>query len=429
VKFVSFNLMPYRELPDDFEQKYPSVWVTPPKTLYDPKRGHRFYHDYVDELEFSIDLGFDGVGVNEHHSNAYGLMPSPNLFGSILARTIRKQDQTSLLVLGNSLALYNPPIRVAEEFAMLDVLTGGRFIAGFPVGTSMDTNYAYGVNPAELRERYYEAHDLVMKTWTTDELFMWNGKYNQLRYVNPWPRPAQRPHPPVWIPGGGSVETYDFAINHKYSFSYLSFFGHQYAQKVMDQFWDRAAKLDGDMNPYRAGFAQIVCVSETDARAQSDYEEHVRYFFNKCLHVDPRVAEAPGYRTVKSLRAGLRSQFDGTMKSAAVLLKEGLSWQELNDMGFIVAGSPATVAQRFREFSEKLHVGNVMLLLQIGSMPHWLTMKNLQLFAEEVMPKVRPVFGEWDASHYWPSGFPEDADGADHATGSARKEPAPAFGD
>lgn len=405
MKFVSFNLMPYRELPPDFEARYPSVWVTPPTTLFDPKKGHQMYHDYLDELEFSVDLGYDGVGVNEHHSNAYGLMPSPNLMGSILARKVRRSSTTSLLVLGNSLALYNPPTRVAEEFAMLDVLTGGKFIAGFPVGTSMDTNYAYGMNPAELRERYYEAHDLVMKAWATDAPFMWNGKYNQQRYINPWPRPAQRPHPPIWIPGGGSVETYDFAINNKYSFSYLSYFGHVYAKKVMDQFWERAAALDGDMNPYRAGFAQIVCVSETDARAQEDYEQHIRYFFNKCLHIDPRVAEAPGYRTVKSIRAGLRSQFDGSMKSATQMLQEGLGWQDLLDWGFVIAGSPATVRDQLQEAMKKLRVGNVMLLLQIGSMPHWLTLKNLQLFAEGVMPHARSLWSEWDASHYWPRGM------------------------
>jgi len=408
MKFVSFNLMPYRELPDDFEAKYPSVWVTPPKTLFDPKKGHQMYHEYLDELELSVDLGYDAVGVNEHHSNAYGMMPSPNLMGSILARKVRHSKQTSLVVLGNSLALYNPPIRVAEEFAMLDVLSGGRLIAGFPVGTSMDTNYAYGVNPAELRDRYMEAHDLVMKTWTTDEIFAFNGKYTQLRYVNPWPRPAQRPHPPVWIPGGGSVETYDFSIENKYSFSYLSFFGHQYAKKVMDPFWERAAKIDGDMNPYRAGFAQIVCVSETDARAQEDYEEHVRYFFNKCLHVDPRVAEAPGYRTVKSMRAGLRSQFDGTQQSASALLKAGLGWKDLIDKGFIVAGSPATVRDQMKEVAKNLHVGNIMLLMQIGSMPHYLVQKNLQLFAQEVMPHLQSIWSEYDPSHYWPSGFADE---------------------
>ncbi|WP_419878787.1 LLM class flavin-dependent oxidoreductase [Brevibacillus centrosporus] len=134
------------------------------------------YHDYLDELEFAVDLGFDAVGVNEHHSNAYGLMPSPNLMGAILSRKVRHSDQTSLIVLGNSLASYNPPIRVAEEMAMLDVLSGGKFIAGFPVGTSMDQNYAYGINPAELRERYYEAHDLITKTWKTDEILTYNGR-------------------------------------------------------------------------------------------------------------------------------------------------------------------------------------------------------------------------------------------------------------
>ncbi|BCJ88298.1 LLM class flavin-dependent oxidoreductase [Effusibacillus dendaii] len=408
MKFVSFNLMPYRELPADFEGKYPSVWVTPPKTLFDPVKGHRMYHDYLDELEFSIDLGYDAVGVNEHHSNAYGMMPSPNLMASILSRKVRRSDKTSLMVLGNSLAAYNPPIRVAEEFAMLDVLSGGKFIAGFPVGTSMDGNYAYGINPAELRERYYEAHDLIMKTWNSDDLIMWNGKYNQFRYINPWPRTAQRPHPPVWIPGGGSVETYDFSIKHNYSFSYLSYFGHKYAKKVMGPFWQRNDELGADRNPYKAGYAQIICVSETDERAQTDYEEHVRYFFNKCLHIDPRIAEAPGYRTVKSLRAGLRSQFDGTQKSAAQMLKDGMGWKELIEEGFIVAGSPASVRDQLAEGAKDLRVGNIMCLLHIGSMPHWLAIKNLQLFAEEVMPHLREIYSEWDHSHYWPTGFAEE---------------------
>ena len=89
--------------------------------------------------------GFDAVCVNEHHSNGYGLMPSPNLIASSLAR---RTTDTAICVMGNSLALYNPPTRVAEEFAMIDCISGGRLIAGFPVGTPMDTCYAYGTNPA-----------------------------------------------------------------------------------------------------------------------------------------------------------------------------------------------------------------------------------------------------------------------------------------
>jgi alkanesulfonate monooxygenase SsuD/methylene tetrahydromethanopterin reductase-like flavin-dependent oxidoreductase (luciferase family) len=404
MRFIAFHLMPYRNLPGDFEERYPSVWVNVPKQLYDPVEGHRLYHQYLDELEFAVDLGYDGVGVNEHHSNAYGLMPSPNLMGSILARKIRHARATALLVLGNSIALYNPPIRVAEEMAMLDVLSGGKFIGGFPVGTSMDTNYCYGVNPAEMRDRYYEAHDLIVKSWKSETPFAFNGKYTQLRYVNPWPRPMQTPHPRIWIPGGGSVETYDFAIKNDYSFSYLSFFGYRYAKKVMGPFWERAQALGADMNPYRAGYAQLLCVSETDARAQSDYEQHVRYFFAKCLHIDPRHFEAPGYRTAATLRAGLRSQFEAA-ESATQLLREGkLDWGGLVDKGFVIAGSPATVRDRLMEAAQELNTGNVLLLNHIGSMPHHLTMKNFQIFAEEVMPQIRRAspFAKWDPSAYWP---------------------------
>src|SRR6478735_5653691 len=197
MKLLWFHLMPYTELPDDFRDKHPSVWVDIHSSLFDPRRAHHMYNDFMDEMEFAADCGFDAVCCNEHHSNGYGLMPSPNLIASALSR--RTKD-TAICVMGNSLALYNPPTRVAEEFAMIDCISGGRLIAGFPVGTPMDTCYAYGQNPSQLRERYLEAHDLVMKAWQHPDTFAFNGRFNQQRYVNIWPRPVQRPHPPVWIP-------------------------------------------------------------------------------------------------------------------------------------------------------------------------------------------------------------------------------------
>ena len=160
MKLMWFHLMPYTELPDDFRDKHPSVWVDIHSSLFDPRRAHHMYNDFMDELEFAAECGFDAVCVNEHHSNGYGLMPSPNLIASSLAR---RTTDTALCVLGNSLALYNPPTRVAEEFAMIDVISGGRLIAGFPVGSPMDTCFAYGQNPSMLRDRYHEAHDLVVR--------------------------------------------------------------------------------------------------------------------------------------------------------------------------------------------------------------------------------------------------------------------------
>ena len=86
MKFTWFNLMPWPHLPDDFREKYRSVWVDIPSSLYDPVKGHELYNIYLDELEYAEQLGYDGIGVNEHHANAYGMMPSPNIMAAALAR-------------------------------------------------------------------------------------------------------------------------------------------------------------------------------------------------------------------------------------------------------------------------------------------------------------------------------------------------------
>ena len=190
VKLLWFHLMPYPELPEDFNRKHRSVWVDVDPALFDPEVMAACYERYIDQLVFAEQCGFDGICVNEHHGNGYGLMPSPNVIGSILAsRTTR----AAITVLGNSVALYDPPIRVAEEMAMLDLLSHGRLISGFPVGTSMDTAYAYSMNPASLRQKYREGVDLVLKAWTATEPFAFNGRFTQMRYVNVLPRPLQRP--------------------------------------------------------------------------------------------------------------------------------------------------------------------------------------------------------------------------------------------
>ena len=413
MKSIFFHLMPYRDLPSDFEQRYESVWVTPPNAeLCDPARVVEYYKWNLDELELADQLGFDGLGVNEHHQNAYGFMASPNLMAAALAR--RTSNQSAILVLGNTLALYSPALRVAEEFAMLDCLTDGRLAAGFPVGTSMDVNRCYGITPTETRPRFYEAHDLIMKAWTQPGPFMFNGRFNKLRYVNPWPQPVQKPHPPVWLAGGGSVETWEMAVKNDYTYSFLSFFGHKFAEKVMGGFWDTVSRLGGDDNPYRAGFAQQICVAETDAQAEKDYLEHVTYFFNKCLHIPAYIFETAGYRTRRSAEFALKSGQPGDIAKMAALEK---NWRTLVDNGFIIAGSPETVADRLIDACRGLRVGNLIALLQIGSMGHELTKKNLTLFAEGVMPRIKGLWAEEGWEHrWWPQGARQEVPVAPAAT-------------
>jgi len=370
------------------------VWVDIPSSLYDPVRGHELYNVYLDELEYAEECGFDGIGVNEHHANGYGLMPSPNLMAAALAR---RTSKSALVVLGNSIALYNPPLRVAEEFAMLDVISGGRLLAGFPVGTSMDTNYCYGQIPALTREKYREAHELIKRAWLEDEPFTFNGRYTQLRYANCWPKPVQSP-PPIFIPGGGSLETYDFCLENDYVYCYLSFTGYRRAKQLMDGYWERVEEYGKDDSPYRAGFAQTIVVAETDEEAEKEYREHIDYFYNRCLHVYPGFADAPGYRTIKTLKANVTSQ----MTEQAFGNVSSMSWQQLIDDGYIIAGSPDTVANQMKELATSLRVGNIFCLIHVGNMPQDKCMRSTKLFADEVIPQLRDMWPEYkDDNRFW----------------------------
>lgn len=406
MKLLWFHLMPYTELPDDFRETNPSVWVDISSRNFDPRRAHAMYNDFMDELEFAADCGFDAICVNEHHSNGYGIMPSPNLIASTLAR---RTTDTAICVMGNSLALYNPPTRVAEEFAMLDCISGGRLIAGFPVGTPMDTCYAYGQNPSMLRARYLEAHDLVMRAWAEPEPFTFNGRFNQQRYVNIWPRPVQQPHPPVWVPGGGSVETWHWCAEMDYVYSYLSYYGYKAGEATMKGFWAEMERLGKDRNPYRAGFLQFVGVAETHEEALKLYKEPAEYFYDRCLHVDSRFATPPGYTTEATIRAGIESQVGKASAQFGAevqkVRKNARSFDDILEAGYVIVGTPDEVAAKLREVAVNLHVGHLMLLLQFGNMSKQLTMHNTKLFAEQVMPQLKDLFEEWE-DRWWPNPMP-----------------------
>jgi alkanesulfonate monooxygenase SsuD/methylene tetrahydromethanopterin reductase-like flavin-dependent oxidoreductase (luciferase family) len=406
MKFTWFNLMPWPHLPDDFREKHRSVWVDLPNRIFDPVKGTEVYRTYLAQLEYAEELGFDGLGVNEHHANAYGLMPSPNIMAASIARSTSK---AALVVLGDSIALYNPPIRVAEEFAMLDVLSGGRLVAGFPVGTSMDTNYAYGTIPALTREKYAEAHELIRRAWAAREPFPFNGRYTKIRYVNCWPRPIQNP-PPIFIPGGGSLETYDFCLENDYVYCYLSYSGYKRAKQLMSGYWDRVAKSGKDDSPYRGGFAQVICVADTDAEAEKLYKSHVHYFYNRCLHVYPGFADAPGYRTIKTLQANAVSQ----LTQANLRNYPTLTWKDLTEQGYVIAGSPDTVHDRMVDLIKSLRVGNVFCLFHIGDMPDDKVRHSSKLFAEKVMPRLNQLWPEYkDDQRFWLKPAPARAEAAE----------------
>lgn len=215
MKFFAFHFMPYPELEEGFDEKYESSWVTYPNRNFDPDLGRELYSTYLDQMVYAAERGFDGLVVNEHHQTPYGMMPSPNLIAAILAQ---RTEDVKIAILGNALPLRGNPLRLAEEIAMLDVMSGGRIISGFVRGIGAEY-HSLGFNPAESRDRFREAHDLIVKAWSQDGPFSFDGEFFTYRNVNTWPRPKQRPHPEVWAPSTGSGETVVWAAERAYTYA------------------------------------------------------------------------------------------------------------------------------------------------------------------------------------------------------------------
>jgi alkanesulfonate monooxygenase SsuD/methylene tetrahydromethanopterin reductase-like flavin-dependent oxidoreductase (luciferase family) len=401
MKVTSFHFMPYRDLPDDVEDRYRSVWVDAPwSELGDARKAGDYFNQSIDELMLAAEVGFDGLGTNEHHQNPYGFMCNPNLFGSILARLTRERgfDDVAIVQLGATLAATSPPIRIAEEYAVLDCLSGGRLIAGVPVGIGSDAGLSYGVTPIDQRARWREGIELMLKAWTSTENFAWNGEHYQLRNVNLWPRPIQEPHPPLLVPGAHSPSTWDMCHSRNWPYAFLSYFGAGAAEAAMDRFWDRAEVHGRDRNPYRASFLQLVAVADTDEEAEVLYGEHLEFFYKKLLHQPPQYFTPPGYVEYPAQVGAFRSM----LASPPVDLK-ALSAKDMIERGFAVVGSPATVRDRLEAIARRLGIGHLMAIMQFGSMPHDLAERNIRQMGTEVLPHLKAV---WDAegweNHWWP---------------------------
>ena len=205
-----FTEMGYTAYSQDVAAKYGYTNLMFPNENFSPEKASELYSMYFDELQYCTESGFDGVMINEHHNNPLSLMPSVNVIGAVLAKLTK---QGKIVFLGNVLPIHENPVRVAEEVAMIDMISGGRVVCGFVRGIGQES-MATNTNPVFNRERFQEAHDLVIKTWTTPGPFRWEGKHYHLRVVNPWVMPLQKPHPPVWIPGVVSPESVIFAAWH-----------------------------------------------------------------------------------------------------------------------------------------------------------------------------------------------------------------------
>lgn len=377
MKFYLMHLMPYADLDLDYDKEHNSAWITLPNSYYDPKKGAKLYNRYLDELEYADPLGFDGVCVNEHHQNAYGLMPQPGIMAGALARRTRN---VKIAILGRALPLLNNPVTVAEEFAMVDNITEGRFIAGFVRGIGAEY-HAWSANPANSHERFHEAHDLIIRAWTETGPFAFEGKHYQFEYVNLWPRPYQNPRPPIWIPSQGSSETIDWASHPDRRYTYLQTFTPvAMLAKYMQMYKDKANEHGYEATPDQLGWSVPIYVAETDEQAIAEARPHIENFLNKFLRMPKEMLLPPGYLSLKSMM--------GVMKAKSSIGQKQ-TIEAVMEKGMFICGSPATVREKLKEYHSQIGFGHLLSLLQFGTLPAELTRKNMELYAREVMPYLR----------------------------------------
>ena len=376
-----FHLMPYAYLDMAYQKSYPTDWVVLPNTYFDPVKGHELYNRYLDELELAAELGFDGLSVNEHHQNAYGLMPSPVVMAAALSR---RTTTCKIAILGNAFCLREHPLTLAEEHAMLDVITGGRFISGMVRGIGAEY-FSLGVNPAYSHERYHEAHDLVLRAWTEPGPFAFEGKHYHFEYVNIWPRPYQQPHPPIWIPSLGSAETIEWAVHPSRKYTYLQMFSSfESVVRYLTMYRTMAAQTHGYVaSSQKIGWGAPVYVAETDERAKAEAGRAIETLFNNYLRMPMEMLIPPGYTSLQSTKNFFRMRQNMATRSAF------MSADQLIGNGTAVIGSPRTVRAAIERMREKTGFDILIGMFQFGVLTDELARRSLDLFAAEVMPHLR----------------------------------------
>jgi alkanesulfonate monooxygenase SsuD/methylene tetrahydromethanopterin reductase-like flavin-dependent oxidoreductase (luciferase family) len=372
-----FTEMPYPYIPDDYVERYGGARVTLPNGLYDRQRGHELYNAYLDQHEYADELGYD-IFLNEHHQTVTCVNSAVSVTAGALTRRTKR---ARILILGNAIGNREQPLRVAEEIALLDSISGGRIECGFLRGVPGEIHPS-NVNPVFNRERFGEAHDLIIKAWTTPEPFAWEGKHYQFRYVNVWPRPFQQPHPPIWVSGVGTLETVDWAAAMDYTYA-IFLAPWDMTARLFDRYREQArAAGHAEPGPERFAYALLLFVGDSEEQAQRDGRGLEWY-------LSTRQARGfwfpPGHSPVEATAKGWAASNKGAGPGGAVKL----SWEQYQEAGIAVIGTPDTVIKKLRRLYDQTGTGQLLMMMHAGKMPNDVVMRSQKLFATEVLPAMR----------------------------------------
>ena len=330
-------------------------WPTPP-ALFRSEVGLHSVQFALDQARLADELGFDWVSCSEHHYTPLLQTPNANVFAAALSQVVRR---AKIAVLGPLVSMNNP-VRIAEELAMLDQLSGGRLVVLFLRGTPNEF-LAYGANPDETRARTQEASLLITKALTELQPFGWEGRFYRFRTVSVWPGPIQKPHPPLYY-SGNSLESATFAAAHHLGLG-VSFYPAHVTAQMTGHYKQECRKHGWEPTSEQILYRAFVAVGENEAEAAD---------FNAKFFVG----------------AGIDNLFRGRGAAIAPPTQSQAGFG-LGELRFW--GTPETVVKQIADFHTATGVGAIDVAFDGAGLTAQEAAKSMRLFATEVLPRVRHV--------------------------------------
>jgi alkanesulfonate monooxygenase SsuD/methylene tetrahydromethanopterin reductase-like flavin-dependent oxidoreductase (luciferase family) len=381
MRIFHFSEQPYAQ---GWAPEHASLRVSLPNRHCDPEVMARLYHERLDEYLLADELGLD-IMVNEHHQSATCVVPAAVVPMAILARQTRR---ARLLTLGYPIANRLDPVRVAEELAMIDVISRGRLNMGLVRGVPYELPVAVHSAVGQM-DRFWEAHDLIIRALSTrDGCFDWQGEHFQQRNVNVWPRPWQEPHPPVWITGRDARNVREIAERGYVLATFLTGYSTRTTYDVY-----RAYCAEHGLAPPAAdrfAYLGLLAIAEDRKEAMRRAEQIVQY-----------VRSTPRTREPFNVPAGYFS-----VKDAARMMKSGgrpgmgadffnLKVEDYVKTGVMFAGTPDDVVEQLKRFHHNVGgLDNFLMMAHAGPMNHADTEDQLRLLAKEVLPRMQAVHAD-----------------------------------
>ena len=353
-----------------------SRWPVPNR-LFDPEQAVNVVASRMNHVELADEVGFDWIGCAEHHYSPGSLASNVSAVAAAITQRTRK---ARVCIMGALLPLNNP-VRVAEEYALVDTLSGGRLVAGLLRGAPYEY-LVYNVPPAESRSRFEEAWELVVRAWSDTEPFGWEGEHYHFRNVSIWPRPIQQPLPPIFI-SGSSKESAEFAARRRIGLG-LAFTNLAAAKPAAHYYFQQAAEQGWQPSPDQVIYGHLpVYLADTDDEAFASARPRVEanHLNAGTLRANRLVVESGffGTRNPELLR---RFQSMGT--GAPLSLEQSL------ELGTVLCGSPATVLDQLRHIRDELGAGVISLNFETGD-GEAQTRANIRRFAQDVLPAMHEL--------------------------------------